>query len=115
VKQDKKSMYVHIKTIELAWKSLHKNKFRSFLTSLGIIIGAATIVLVIEMGAGASEKIEEQYSNMSVTTILINAPSGADGNRSKLSDEDIDALLMSENITNAVPQLSGKMQVTGGD
>ncbi len=51
-------MYVHIKTIELAWKSLHKNKFRSFLTSLGIIIGAATIVLVIEMGAGASEKIE---------------------------------------------------------
>ncbi len=115
MKQDKKSMYVHIKTIELAWKSLHKNKFRSFLTSLGIIIGAATIVLVIEMGAGASEKIEEQYSNMSVTTILINAPSGADGNRSKLSDEDIDALLMSENITNAVPQLSGKMQVTGGD
>lgn len=108
-------MYVHIKTIRLAWKSLHKNKFRSFLTSLGIIIGAATIVLVIEMGAGASEKIEEQYSNMSVTTILINAPSGSGGNRSKLSIDDAKALLVSENIINAVPQLSGKLQVAGGD
>jgi len=115
VKKDKNAWYVHFKTVDLAWKSLHKNKFRSFLTSLGIIIGATTIVLVVEMGAGATQKIEEQYSNMSVTTILINAPSGANGTRSKLSDKDITPLMTSPNIVNAVPQLAGKMQVTGGD
>ncbi|KKQ46590.1 MAG: Macrolide export ATP-binding/permease protein MacB, partial [Candidatus Moranbacteria bacterium GW2011_GWD2_37_9] len=63
-----KDSYVYLKTIEIAWKNLSKNKFRSFLTSLGIIIGSATIVLVIEMGAGAKAEIEKQYSNMSVTT-----------------------------------------------
>jgi len=101
-------------TLRLAWKSLSQNKFRSFLTSLGVIIGAATIVLVIEMGSGASVKIEEQYSNMSVTTIIVNGPS-ANGKESKLGIDDIKELLKSENIYQAVPQLSGKVQVSGGD
>jgi len=103
-----------LKTVELAWKSLKKNKLRSFLTSLGIIIGAATIVLVIEMGVGAAQKIEEQYSNMSVTTILVNAPSTADGRRSKVSVDDIKPLLTSPYIESVIPQLSGNMQVSGG-
>lgn len=106
--------YIQMGTLKLAWRSLSQNKFRSFLTSLGVIIGAATIVLVIEMGSGASAKIEEQYSNMSVTTILINGPS-ADGKKSKLDINDIEELLKSENISQAVPQLSGKVQVSGGD
>lgn len=114
VKWDRKNKYVYFKTIELAWKSLNKNKFRSFLTSLGIIIGAATIVLVIEMGVGASQKIEEQYSNMSVTTILVNAPSGADGKRSKLSVDDIDPLLESAYIDSVIPQLTGNVQTSNG-
>jgi putative ABC transport system permease protein len=107
-------MYIQIGTLKLAWRSLTKNKARSLLTSLGVIIGAATIVLVIEMGSGASAQIEEQYSNMSVTTILINAPS-ADGKKSKLDVEDADELKKSENISLAVPQLTGKVQVSGGD
>ena len=107
-------MYIQIGTLKLAWRSLTKNKARSLLTSLGVIIGAATIVLVIEMGSGASAQIEEQYSNMSVTTILINAPS-ADGKKSKLDVEDAGELKKSENISLAVPQLTGKVQVSGGD
>lgn len=112
--QGKKNRYIYIKTIELAWKSLSKNKFRSFLTSLGIIIGAATIVLVVEMGVGAGEKIEQQFSNMSVTTIFVNAPSTADGRPSKVSVDDIDLLLESTHIKSAIPQLTGNMQVSDG-
>lgn len=66
------------------------------------------------MGGGASEKIEEQYSNMSVTTILVNAPSTG-GTPSKLSADDIPALMESENIVLAVPQLTGKVQASTGD
>lgn len=103
---------MQIKVVSLAWRSLNNNKFRSFLTSLGIIIGAATIVLVVELGSGAGAKIEEQYSNMSVTTILVNAPS-TDGQQSKLDVSDIEKLLESENIAKAIPQLTGKVQATG--
>ncbi|MCK4635842.1 MAG: ABC transporter permease [Candidatus Moranbacteria bacterium] len=114
MKKKNSLFYIQKGILKLSWKSLFKNKARSFLTSLGIIIGAATIVLVIEMGVGASAKIEEQYSNMSVTTILVNAPS-TDGKKSKLSSDDIDSLLESKNIYQAVPQLTGKVQVSGGE
>lgn len=106
-----KTVYVYLKTVEIAWRSLSKNKFRSFLTSLGIIIGSATIVLVIEMGAGAKAEIEKQYSNMSVTTILVNAPSTTEGGAaSKLNIDDVDAVMKSPYISYAVPQLTGKVQ-----
>ncbi len=106
-----KNAYVYLKTVEIAWKNLSKNKFRSFLTSLGIIIGSATIVLVIEMGAGAKAEIEKQYSNMSVTTILVNAPAPAEGGTvSRLNIDDVDAVMKSQYISYAVPQLTGKVQ-----
>ncbi|KKQ13670.1 MAG: ABC transporter permease, partial [Candidatus Moranbacteria bacterium GW2011_GWE1_36_7] len=106
-----KDSYVYLKTIEIAWKNLSKNKFRSFLTSLGIIIGSATIVLVIEMGAGAKAEIEKQYSNMSVTTILVNAPAPAEGGAaSRLNIDDVEAVMKSQYISYAVPQLTGKVQ-----
>jgi putative ABC transport system permease protein len=112
VKKKISLLQMQIKIIALAWRSLRSNKFRSFLTSLGIIIGAATIVLVIELGSGAGAKIEEQYSNMNVTTILVNAPS-TDGQISKLDVTDIEKILASEYISQAIPQLTGKVQATG--
>lgn len=106
-----KVLYVYLKTVQIAWRSLNKNKFRSFLTSLGIIIGSATIVLVVEMGTGATAEIEKQYSNMSVTTILVNAPSTTEGGAaSRLSIDDVDAVTKSQYISYAVPQLTGKVQ-----
>lgn len=106
-----KNAYVYLKTIQIAWRSLNKNKFRSFLTSLGIIIGSATIVLVIEMGAGAKAEIEKQYSNMSVTTILVNAPSPTEGGAaSRLNIDDVAAVMKNKYISFAVPQLTGKVQ-----
>lgn len=49
-----------------------QNKFKVLLTSLGIIVGTATIVLVIAIGQGAKEDAEAQYSYLSADTIYIN-------------------------------------------
>lgn len=114
MKERTSTSYIYKKTVILSWKSLKKNRFRSFLTSLGIIIGAATIVLVVEMGSGASAQIEAQYSNMNVTTILVNAPSTESG-PSKLSVDDVAPILESEYIVSAIPQLTGKVQASSGD
>jgi len=94
----------------LSWNSLKANSFRSFLTTLGIIIGAATIIIVVALGEGAKKDIEAQYSNMSVTTILINAPSTA-GIPSKLSIDDIPAIREISTVSEAVPMLTGKVNV----
>ncbi len=49
-----------------------QNKGRVLLTSLGIIVGTATIVLVMAIGEGAKQQAEEQYSGMSADTIFVN-------------------------------------------
>ncbi|MDD3145582.1 MAG: ABC transporter permease [Candidatus Gracilibacteria bacterium] len=74
--------------LKIAIKSLYNNKLRSFLSSLGIIIGVATIILVIAIGLGAQKAIEDQYANLAVTSIMVN-PVSTQGSSSKLSEDDI--------------------------
>lgn len=52
--------------------NLVENKGKVILTSLGIIIGTLTIILVIAIGRGGEEEIAKQYSNMSAETIYMN-------------------------------------------
>lgn len=49
-----------------------QNRGRVLLTSLGIIVGTATIVLVMAIGQGAQREAEEQYSGMSADTVFVN-------------------------------------------
>lgn len=95
--------------------SIWSQRARSFLTSLGIIIGAATVILVVDFGEGAKADIARQFSNLSVTTIFINAPSSSDGTVSKLSYKDATVLReKAENVSGVAPVLSGKVAVTSG-
>ena len=100
-----------LKLIKLSWNALMANPTRSFLTTLGIIIGSLTIIIVVALGEGAKRDIAQQYSSMSVTTILINAPSTVEGARSKLSYDDVEPIKALPSIASAVPQLSGRVQM----
>jgi putative ABC transport system permease protein len=94
-------------------KSIWAQKTRSFLTSLGIIIGAATILLVIDFGEGAKLDIAKQFSNLSVTTIFVNGPSNSDGVESKLSYSDAEAIKKgAPSVSLVAPVISGKTAVT---
>ncbi|OGK62099.1 hypothetical protein A2334_04540 [Candidatus Roizmanbacteria bacterium RIFOXYB2_FULL_38_10] len=99
------------KLFRLSWNALMANPMRSFLTTLGIIIGSLTIIIVVALGEGAKKNIEQQYSSMSVTTILINAPSTVDGAASKLSYTDVEPIKQLPSIETAIPQLSGRVQI----
>jgi len=102
---------IYLKLTSRALTSLRKSALRSFLTLLGIFIGSATIILVIEIGKGAQAEIEKQYSNMSVNTILINAPS-AEGGVSSLGVADIPGLKEISEIKDITPQLTGRLPIT---
>ena len=108
----KVSPLFYYRLTKLSLESLLNNKIRALLTMLGIVIGGATIILVVVMGEGAKQDIDEQFSNMSVTTILINAPSGADGKKSKLDLDDVESINQLDTIISAVPQLAGTVAVS---
>lgn len=66
----------------LVWINILGNKFKMMLTSLGIIVGAATIVMVIAIGRGGQMDVEDQFKNLSAGAIDIsysNSSSGGGG------------------------------------
>ncbi len=57
--------------IIIATRSLNKNKIRSLLTMLGIIIGVASVIAMLAIGQGSRKSIEDQISNLGTNVIMI--------------------------------------------
>ena len=57
--------------LRLVWINIMENKFKVLLTSLGIIVGAATIVLVIAIGQGSKADVADQFKNLSAGAIEV--------------------------------------------
>ncbi|MCK9272199.1 ABC transporter permease [Candidatus Gracilibacteria bacterium] len=94
-----------------ALKALSGNKMRSSLSALGIIIGVFTIVIVTAIGAGVQKAINDQFSFLNVTTLVV-APVDTSTSKSKLKQEDIDYVLKkSKNIKIGTPLYFGKTTV----
>lgn len=71
--------------LRIIWINIIQNKFKVILSSLGIIVGATTIVLVIAIGNGGEAEIKKQFGDLSAATIYINA----DESKSVLFDMDL--------------------------
>lgn len=57
--------------LRLVWLNLSQNKFKVVLTSVGIIVGSATIMLVIAIGIGSREEVAEQFTNLNAGAVDI--------------------------------------------
>lgn len=62
-----------LETVSLARDSLQSNKMRSLLTMLGVIIGVASVILLVSIGEGARTYINRELGNLG-TNILIVVP-----------------------------------------
>ncbi len=58
-------------TIRVALRALRRNKLRTALTMLGIIIGVAAVIAMISIGNGAKAQVEERIANLGENVILI--------------------------------------------
>lgn len=57
--------------LRLVWINLSQNKFKVILTSIGIVVGAATIMMVIAIGTGGKMEVAEQFKNLNAGAIDI--------------------------------------------
>jgi len=58
-------------TVNVAFRALRRNKLRSFLTALGIIIGVAAVIAMVGIGNGAKAQVEAQIASLGENVILI--------------------------------------------
>lgn len=60
-----------VNLLKVAIKAIANNKFRSFLSMLGIIIGVAAVIVMMSIGQGSKESIRQNISQMGSNIIMI--------------------------------------------
>lgn len=102
--------------LKLALKALKTNKVRSLLTMLGIIIGVASVILLVSIGTGLQNYVTEQFASLGSNTIMVMAgdvdlqqgPRGAMMSASKFELTDVSDLERgSDAIKQASPMIQG--------
>ena len=58
-------------TLQLAWRELRANLLRSLLTTLGIIVGVAAVVIVVTLGQGLTVKVTSDIASMGRNLLFV--------------------------------------------
>ncbi|NVI91519.1 ABC transporter permease [Actinomadura sp. BRA 177] len=116
--------------LRFALRGLSANKLRSFLTTLGILIGVAAVILLVAVGNGSSEQIKKSIQRLGADSLTVSpsttgggggfrGPAGADqstGPRTQAHDlttDDAQALLQASSVKSASPVVTSQ-SVTAG-
>ncbi len=104
-----------LQILNTALVALRRNVARSLLTMLGIVIGIAAVITMMEIGGGASEQIASSISNMGSNVIMVRSSatqrggvSSAAGSGITLTSADCDAIRENcPSVSAATPKVRG--------
>jgi ABC-type antimicrobial peptide transport system permease subunit len=111
------------RTLRTALHALRRNIMRSILTTLGIIIGVAAVIAMMEIGKGSSSSIQRAIASMGANNLLIMPGTAASGGVSfgagsvmTLTPQDSDAILQDcPAVRAAAPVVHARTQVVYGN
>ncbi|MBN2545168.1 MAG: ABC transporter permease [Spirochaetes bacterium] len=109
-------------TLKIAFKNIVKNKTRSFLTSLGIIIGVGSVIIMVGIGEATQRNIEREIASLGTNLIIVypgafrgGGVSQGTGTFNRLSIKDVENIKTYSKFVEAVsPVISSNEQVIGG-
>ena len=103
--------------VKVALQSILKNTMRSLLTMLGIIIGVGAVSVMVAVGIGAQQRIQQQIENLGTNMIVLTAGATTQGGVSqgaqsfnRLTVANVDALRRESTLLTAISPVI----VTGG-
>jgi len=113
----------YLQILKVAYRALIRNKMRSSLTMLGIIIGVGAVIAMVGIGQGAKRMIDAQVASLGDNLLTISSGShfhggvrsGA-GTITNLTDDDAKAIL--ENcpaVTRITPRVRSSAQIVAGN
>ena len=112
-----------LNTLRIAFLALRRNKVRSALTTLGVIIGVASVIAMIALSSGARASIDQQIQSTGTNVIYVSAGSwgrpgavrGGSGSVQTLTLEDAKALQDIPTVAHLTPVVRGRAQVVAGN
>jgi putative ABC transport system permease protein len=110
-------------TLRVALRALGRNKLRSFLTGLGVVIGVAAVIAMVAIGDGAKARVEQTFASIgSNMLIILNGSSqgggamGGAGSLPSLTWDDLKAIQTELSaVREAAPVLRAGSQVMSED
>ena len=110
-------------TIRIAFKALGRNKLRTALTMLGMIIGVAAVIAMVALGSGAQAQIEEQVKAAGTNLITIlpgsfaapAAATGGGGTNTRLVEDDAKALRELPDVAYVAESVNTRTQLIYGN
>ncbi|MFI4942072.1 MAG: ABC transporter permease, partial [Burkholderiales bacterium] len=111
-------------TFRVALLAIRRNKVRSALTMLGVIIGVASVIAMIALGSGARAAIDEQIQSQGTTLIYLSSGSfggpgraaQGSGSTQTLTEDDAEAVAREvPTIARWTPGVNARAQVIAGN
>lgn len=111
-----------INLFKVAMRAIAQNKFRSFLSMLGIIIGVAAVIVMMAIGQGSKESIRQNISQMGTNLIMVRPGGDMRGGvrldpsaMQTLKQDDYEAILRDRKfVTRVSPEVTASGQVIYG-
>jgi macrolide transport system ATP-binding/permease protein len=105
-----------VDAVRAAWRVLWTNRFRTLLTLLGIIIGVASVIVMLAIGAGTEREVIAKISSFGTNRMYV-TPGGDNprGPGGTLSEADVDIVRTQPNVSVAMPFLSGDVTLRYGN
>jgi putative ABC transport system permease protein len=109
--------------LRAALTSIRRNKTRSLLTALGIIIGVGSVIVMVGVGQGAQADIKAQIEALGTNVLMVRSGSmqfhgvsgGAGSSGRRLSPDDADAVAEQAQMVGAVSGIvNSRQQIVGG-
>src|SRR5829696_2844546 len=109
--------------LKIALRALARNKGRSALTMLGIIIGVASVIAMVSLGQGAQQQVQQQIESMGTNMLIISAGSqrtggvrGGAGTSTTLTPDDLEAILRDAPAVSAIsPSVNASVTLIYGN
>ncbi|PKM31997.1 MAG: macrolide ABC transporter permease/ATP-binding protein MacB [Gammaproteobacteria bacterium HGW-Gammaproteobacteria-11] len=106
--------------VRMAIRALRANLFRTVLTLLGIVIGVASVVVMLAVGNGARQEVVDRISSMGTHLLLVrpgapNTRRSLDGSTNTLVPSDAALAAQIDNVRVAVPEMNGRVTVRSGN
>ena len=105
-------------SFRIAGRALRRNKMRSVLTMLGIIIGVGSVIAAVSITSGATKQVEDRVASLGQNVITVfsgNFTSGAQrggwGSAPTLTPSDAEAILSVPNVVAVSPEVRDRAQV----
>lgn len=109
--------------LKAALRSLAKNKMRTFLTMLGIIIGVGSVIAMLAIGQGSRQSIQEQISSLGTNVLMIFPQASSTGgvrmeagSSQRMTIEDLNAIKeRCPSVAYITPQVRTSGQLVNGN